>query len=499
MLKRYAAIWFYHLTSDRMVLRRPRLKNTPFVLAAPEHGRMIVTGVSPAAGSQGVTAGMAVADAKVFVPGLEVVDHLPGMEEKLLKVLGLWCLRYTPVIAMDPPGGLILDITGCAHLWGGEKAYLKAMSERLKDKGYHTRIAIADTIGAAWAVSRFGTVPIVESGSQVNVLQSLPPAALRLETGILQRLHKLGLYKTGDLMSMPAPALRRRFGEGLLLRLRQALGNEEEFIQPLQPPLPYEERLSSMEGVRTPAGIALAIQQLLEILCKRLSADGKGLRSAILICYRVDGETIKVQTGTSRATADASHIFRLFELKIPQIDPALGIELFVLQASKVEDMAPFQETFWAGKRGLADKALSELLDRLTVKTGNCIIRRYLPQERYWPERSVKAAVSIMEKPATGWCEDKLRPIYLLAVPQPVEVSAPIPDYPPMLFRYKDKVHKIRKADGPERIEREWWLDKGVHRDYYRVEDEDGQRYWIFRSGHYTAAGHSQWFLHGFFA
>ncbi|QNL48726.1 hypothetical protein H8S90_18335 [Olivibacter sp. SDN3] len=214
----------------------------------------------------------------------------------------------------------------------------------------------------------------------------------------------------------------------------------------------------------------------------------------------MDGRSVQVAIGTSRSTASVRHIFKLFALKIPQIEPALGIELFVLEAPKVEDIDPGQEALWGNEPGLEDVALAELLDRLKGGEGTCSIHRYLPDEHYWPERSVKVTTSIKEKPSTAWYSGRPRPTRLLPNPEPIEVTALIPDYPPMLFRYKGKVHPIKRADGPERIEREWWMDKGEHRDYYYVEDDKGCRYWLFRSGHYGGEDHTrQWYIHGFFA
>ena len=193
----------------------------------------------------------------------------------------------------------------------------------------------------------------------------------------------------------------------------------------------------------------------------------------------------------------STHLFKLFEIKLSTIEPALGIELFVLEAPKVEDHFPLQEKLWEGSGGLEDERLSELLDRLSSRTG-VQATRYLPDEHYWPERSLKPASSLIEKLTTEWRKDKLRPLQLLAIPERIEVTAPIPDYPPMLFQHKGKLHRIIKADGPERIEQEWWLQQGQHRDYYRVEDESGNRYWLFRLGHYDDKTF-QWFIHGFFA
>ncbi len=198
------------------------------------------------------------------------------------------------------------------------------------------------------------------------------------------------------------------------------------------------------------------------------------------------------------ATHNSHHIFKLFETKIDQIEPALGIELFLLEAQKVEDVSPMQESLWEQISGLDNIPLSELLDRVEAKFGNGHVHRYLPDEHYWPERSIKLASSISEKPTTAWKADRPRPVQLLPMPEKIEVAAPVPDYPPMNFRYKGKLHKIIKADGPERIEQEWWLQQGQHRDYYYVEDEEGCRYWLFRLGHYTDKTYG-WFIHGFFA
>jgi protein ImuB len=500
MQKRYLTIWFRHLTTDWLTLRQPELKQVPFVFAIPEHGRKVITATTSAAELQGIQAGMPVADAKAMLPDLQVFDEKPNRAEQLLKAIGKWCIRYTPIVALDLPDGLILDISGCAHLWGGERPYLKEIVNRLRSLGYDTRAAIADTIGTAWAISRFGKVtPIIESAEQTKALLDLPAAALRLEPPVLQRLNKLGLYQIRSFISMPRSALRRRFGESLLLRLAQALGQAEEYIQPLQVPEPWQERLPCLEPIRTRVGIEIAIKRLLETLCLRLQQEGKGLRTAVLKCYRVDGKVIAVEIGTNRASHHTGHLYKLFELKIPSIAPALGIELFVLDALKLEDVSPLQEALWASNPGLDHEELAELLDRLENKVGKGTIHRYLPDEHYWPERSIKEASSLQEPAIIPWRNDRPRPIRILTNPEPIEVTAPIPDYPPMVFRYKGKLHQVKKADGPERIEREWWLEGGEHRDYYNVEDEQGQRYWLFRLGHYAGGETSQWFIHGFFA
>lgn len=498
MRQRFMAIWFRHLLTDGLALRQPKLKNVPFVLVMPLKNRIVITASNLLAEQQGAFTGMSLADARAAVPELVSVDDTAGKAAKLLRLLGLWCIRYTPVVAIDLPDGLLLDISGCPHLWGGERGYLKEIVLKLRNAGFDARAAIAGTPGAAWAVSRFARVsPIVPPEMESQAISSLPPAALRLQAEVLERLQKLGFRAIGPLLSMHAPALRRRFGKDLPLRIDQALGRIEETLVPLVPPVPYVERLPCLEPIRTAIGIGAAIEKLLSGLCLRLQAEGKGLRKAALKCIRVDGHTAQASITTNRGSHNVLHLLKLFYLQIARIEPALGIELFVLEASKVEEMDTVQEQIWAVGRGLADTALAELLDRVAGKVGAEAIRRYLPAEHYWPERAVKVAASLTEAPLAAWPE-QMRPIRLLAAPEPIEVMALVPDNPPKTFTYKDKRHHIVKADGPERIGREWWCDSGEHRDYYAVEDSDGQRYWVFRSGYYDGGG-ARWYLHGYFA
>lgn len=498
MSKRFMSIWFRHLKTDWFIRQQPALKTIPFVLSTPDHSRMIVTAVNIPAQSEGIQTGITVADARALVPSLQVLDDQPELPGKLLQGIANYCIRYTPLVAVDPPDGLIFDATGCAHLWKGEQQYLTTIAKRFKDFGYHTRISIADTIGTAWAMARFGNDrTIVEHEQQTPALLPLPPAALRLEPETIERLEKLGLRTISSFISMPRTALRRRFGKHILLRLDQALGHEPEAIIPVQPIEPYQERLPCLEPIATATGIEIALQRLLDALCKRLMQEEKGLRIAFFKCYRIDGKIEQIDIGTNRPSHNAGHLFKLFENKINSIEPALGIELFTLDAQKVEALSPLQQKMWEQTGGLDNIHLAELLDRIAGKVGADCIHRYVPDEHYWPERSFKKAVSLNEPLQTTWKADRPRPIQLLSKPEPIQVTAPIPDYPPMSFRYKGVLHKLIKADGPERIEQEWWLQEGQHRDYYYVEDEAGQRYWLFRSGHYEAA--YQWFIHGFFA
>ncbi len=500
MARRFVAIWFRYLVTDWFTLRQPQLGNTAFILRAASYGRMVVTAANALAEAQGIHSGMVLADARAILPILQVLDDKPELIEKLLKRIAEWCIRFTPFAAIDPPDGIILDVTGCSHLWDGDEPYLNDIVNRLKARGYHVRAAIADTIGAAWAVARFGTRSfIINPGQQNNALLSLPPAALRLESDTIERLNKLGLRQVKDFIGMPRSALRRRFGNLIITRLNQALGLEEEFIQPVLPIEPYQERLPCLEPIVTATGIEIALQRLLEALCQRLQKEQKGLRLALLKCYRIDGKIQQVHIATNSPSRNVKHLYKLFEIKLPTIEPDLGIELFVLEAPKVEDHAPAQQKLWEAPCGLDNIQLSELMDRLAGKVGSNAIHRFLPDEHYWPERSFKKASSLQEQKTSEWRVDRPRPMQLLATPENIEVTAPVPDYPPMNFRYKGKLHKIKKADGPERIEQEWWIQDGQHRDYYAVEDEEGCRYWLFRLGQYDDKKTHQWFIHGFLA
>jgi len=499
MAQRFVSIWFRHLTTDWFTLRQPPLKKLPFVLRAPSHGRMVITAVNAVALAKGIDTGMVLADARALIPNLEVQDDKPDLIDKLLKRLAEWCIRFSPTVAVDPPDGLLLDATGCAHLWGGDAGYVADITKKLQTRGYDVRVSMADTVGVAWGVARFGKETLViPAGQHWEALMTLPPEALRLETETAERLHKLGLRQAKQFMKMPRASLRRRFGQHFMMRLDMAIGQEMEVIEPVHPIVPYQERLPCLEPIVTATGIAIGLQQLLETLCFRLQQEQKGLRTAVFKGYRVDGKIEQVDIGTHRPSHSVQHLFKLFENKLPTLEPALGFELFVLEAPKVEDHLPAQAQMWTGSGGLDDIRLSELIDRLANRVGMDAIHRYLPDEHYWPERSYKSTTSLQAQPTTTWLPEKLRPLQLLKVPEPIEVTAPIPDYPPMLFRYKGKVHQIVKADGPERIEQEWWLQQGQHRDYYRVEDEAGCRYWLFRLGHYHDKIY-QWFLHGFFA
>ncbi|MFC4213034.1 Y-family DNA polymerase [Pedobacter lithocola] len=498
-MSRYLAVYFTNLLADYLAVKKPELKDKVYVFTMSQSNRIMVTASSREAEKQGIFSRTVLADAKALVPDILAFDDEPDFNKKLLIRIAKWAIRYSPIVSIDLPDGIILDSSGCSHLLGGEEKYLETILSKLQEYGYNCRGSISDTIGTSWAIARLGSKsPIIQPGQQYNALLNLPSLALRLEQHIVQRLNKLGFDKIGKFIQLPASMLRRRFGQELLLRLGQALGTEEEAITPIIVKERFEERLFCLEPISTKTGIEIAVEKLLDALCERLAKEGLGIRSAELKGYRLDGRITETKIGTNQPTHQIPHLAKLFELKIDQIEPDLGIELFVLTATKTEPVHITQEKLWSGKPGLADQSLAQLLDRLAGKVGPQAIRRYIPQAHYWPERSLRPAVSLEEKTEIKWQKSNPRPMEMLHKPASIQVTAPIPDYPPMNFRYKDELHLVRKADGPERIEREWWMEPGEHRDYYILEDDKGRRYWVFRSGHYHEEL-SAWFLHGFFA
>lgn len=492
MPKRFMSIWFRYLLTDWKTVRQPSLKGVPLAFTRPDHGRMLVCTQNLEAVNYGVRQDMTAADAKVIAPGLVLFEDKPGHHLKLLRHFAEWLLRYTPLVMLDPPDGLLLDVTGCTHLKGGETEFVKELVGRLKSLGYTVRPGMADTIGCAWAVAHQAeTGLIVPAGGQRNALVGLSPASLRITGELPVKLNQLGFYTVGDFIHMPRSVLRRRFGNDLVLRLYQALGQEPEFLLPLAEPVPYSERYPMLEPIRTREAIEYHAYALIDTLCKRLYGEGLGLRSATLTYLRIDGKSGQLVIGTNHPSQRTEHVFKMFQQKFEQIEPALGIELFILDATKTEPAIDKQSLLWSAKPDSKSELVAELLDNIAARVGENNIHRYLPAEHYLPEKIAQNTTDLNAQ-AADWLSDKPRPLQLLDPPESIEAMALTPDYPPKQFIHRKQRHIISAADGPERIECEWWEQPDGYRDYFNVEDEEGRRYWIFS----TADKH--WFLHGYF-
>lgn len=462
------------------------------------------------AAEQGLAVGQALTDARALIPDLTVHQAEPAANAKALKALADWCGRYTPWTNTDGDDGLWLDITGCAHLFGGEAGLIDDLVHRLKDLGFTAHPGLADTPGAAWAIARHGNTPIADPGEQNEVLAPLPIEALRLDPDSALLLHRLGLKTVGPLLDLPRATLERRFrspeeGEAVLTRLDQAMGRRDEPLSPLHPIPAFTARLVLAEPVLTAEGMEAVQDRLLANLCHDLAEAQKGARSLTLHAYRVDGEVARIAIAMGRPARDPRHMKRLFQERLETIDLGFGVETALLTADLVEPLLPRQIALQASDRLASNDAIDQLVDRLANRLGEPHIRRLKPYESHIPERAQRR-VPATQNGAEWMTSTRPRPLRLLDRPEPIEVIAEIPESPPKQFIWRRVARRVLHADGPERIEPEWWRQIGQPvqervRDYYRVEDREGRRYWLYREGLYQAEGQSgkpAWFLHGVF-
>lgn len=464
--------------------------------------------VSPEAARLGLCSGQKAAAAMAMVPDLATPDAEPNADAAALTALVDWCVRFSPAVAADPPNGLFLDIGGVAHLWGGEAAMLADFRTRLAGNGLPLRVAIADTPGAAWALAHFGDDSVIAAlGGQAELLKPLPPAALRLAPEAAAQIERLGLRRLGQLMTIPRAPLGRRFGAAVLTRLDQALGHAPEALSFRRPPTPWFDRLAFFEPISAPDDMARVTVDVTTRLCARLEAEGQGARRFEIAFHRVDGRMLTLSVGLSLAGREAVRIARLLQPKLETIDPGFGIEAVSLAAWDVEPVGGRQVQLDAAPGETARDGLAPLVDRLTNRLGPERVWRATPVESHVPERSGARTAVLDARPtsARSWNPEIPRPIRLFRRPEPLEgVIALTPDDPPSQFRWRNRVHRVRRAEGPERIGEEWWradiADVRVDhvRDYYRVEDAEGGRFWLFRAGLYHAGEPAKWWLHGLF-
>jgi protein ImuB len=509
---------------------RRKEEERPAVLAVSIGSRRLVSAVNPAAEALGLRPGLALADARAQLPGLIVEPADPAGDRAALLRLAQWCGRYSPWTVPDGADGVLLDITGCAHLAGGEARLGEELHDRLARRGLTARIGIADSLGGAAAMARGGSaaVTVIAPGETRAALAPLPIRALRLEGEMPAALERLGLRRIGDLYPLSRADLAARFAAALLRRLDEALGEGRAALSPLAPAPPRWVRRSNAEPIATPDDIAAATRLLLEALCRHLGDEALGARLLTLTLHRVDGTAASLAIGTARPSRDVPHLHRLFAERFETIDPGLGIEDMVLAAKTVERLEARQlalpvankpvvpakagiqgdrpsSALDARFRGNDEIVLADdvaiLVDRLANRLGARQVGRLVPQESHLPERAQRFLFAFAPAPGMAWRGDKIRPVRLLPRPEPVEAVAPVPDDPPLMFRWRRRLHRVRRAEGPARILGEWWRgarEAELLRDYYRVEDEAGRRYWLFRAGLYRPGARARWFLHGFF-
>lgn len=447
---------------------------------------------------------MPAAKAQALVAGLVVMDADPIADTQALERLALWALqRYAPIVAADPPDGLVIDTTGADHLHGGEELMLSGMVNRFFVSGITARAAVADTWGAAHACARFLANPtfIVPSGAQADVMRDLPIAALRLDPDIVDALRVLGFKTIGDVASQPRAPLTLRFGPELGRRLDQAAGNIAEPIDPLRTPELIEVRRAFGEPIGAAETIARYTAKLVERLVGLLEEQGLGARRIDLLFHRVDSTYQAIRAGTAKPVRDVKRLTRLLTDRINTVDPGFGIEIMSLTATHVEPLVARQVISSLIEEPEAD--VSSLIDILGNRIGERRLYRVAPVASDVPERSVARIAPMLPDDGETWPDHWPRPTRLLPYPEPIETIALLPDHPPVSFTWRGVRRRVRRADGPERVFGEWWkrdAELAAVRDYFQVEDDAGERYWIFRSGdgEHNETGSQRWFLHGVF-
>jgi protein ImuB len=480
----------------------------PFALLETVRAVRRLSAVSWEAARLGLHSGQKATDAMALVPELVTAEAEPEADAAALTALVDWCVRFSPAVASDAPDGLFLDVTGVDHLWNGEAQMLRDFRSRLSSSGLPFRCSIADTPGAAWALAHFGEDgAIAPPGGQAALLAPLPPAAMRLSTETWAQIERLGLRQVGQLMAIPRAPFARRFGRVALARLDQALGREKEALTFRRPPTPWFARLPFAEPISTPEDMARVTFDVTAKLCARLETEGRGARRFEVCFHRVDGKALPLGVGLSLPGRDAARIAKLFVPKLETVDPGFGIEVVTLTAQDVEPISGRQARLDSGREATVEEGLAPLVDRLVNRLGEDRVWRATPVESHVPELAVGRARPLAPPPqARPWDPAAPRPTRLFRRPEPVEaVMALTPDDPPTQFRWRGQLHRVRRAEGPERIGEEWWKGAiedvriGHIRDYYRVEDEAGARFWLFRAGLYGEPDTPpKWWMHGLF-
>lgn len=513
-LRRWLAVWLPFLPADalrRLARERGEAGEKPdealLVLTHKVKGAARVAAMGPAAAAAGVTAGAALADVRARLPDIVVADHDPFADARMLERLADDCERFSPVVAIDAPDGLVLDITGCAHLFGGEARLLAELRGRFRRYGFHARMTIAGAPDAARALARFGRIAIVPVGADEAETRLLPVAALGLPDDIRIALVRAGLKTLDDLASRPSLPLSARFGEDVARRLRRMFGQGANPVTPrrIAPSCIAERRFP--EPVGRIEDIEATLADLMAELSDTLMQRREGGRRFEASFFRADGIVRRIAIETGQPTRDAKAVLRLYHERLEAladpVDPGFGFDVIRFAATETEPHAPAQASLDGRVQEEGDVA--DLVDRLSARFGRTRVLRFVGVDTHDPDRAARLAPAVEHRGDAPWPapepeEPPKRPLQLFASPQPVEVTAEVPDGPPRTFRWRRVEHRVMRWEGPERIAPEWWRDPSAPtRDYFRIEDEHGRRFWLFRAGLYERETDApRWYVHGLF-
>jgi protein ImuB len=522
--RRILSLWLPRLPTDR-IRRRARSNgdalddSNPCIVVAKQNNALQITALNDAAAKLGLEIGLPLANTRAVCPDIQVVDADPAADSATLAHIADWCDRFTPLVALDAPHGLFLDITGCAHLFGGEAALMEMLCSALKVQGFLSSAAIAGTAVCARTLSHYSHGRIVADGAEVAAVRPLPVFTLGADDAITRGLRRAGLTTIGDVAARARHEITARFGADFTSLLEQALGHSDAPISPRKPLPDYIVEQRFPEPVATDGVIAATLGHLARTLVSVMDRQGKGARRLEASFFRTDGavRTITVETGLPVTRGEV--VDRLFRERLDAIadplDPGFGFDLIRLAAGRTEIVVQQQRDLDVHVHD--NDELAALIDRIAARLGSRRVVVHLPVDSHIPERAMEiapaqhhlAAATQAMWPERIASEPPLRPLRLFDRPEPIKVSAAeFPDKPPKEFTWRRVLHTVVHAEGPERVAMEWWRSHArmPTRDYFRIEDESGQRFWLFRDGLYgeirDADGESvapTWFMHGLFA
>ncbi|MFZ5678314.1 MAG: DNA polymerase Y family protein [Bradyrhizobiaceae bacterium] len=524
-VRRILSLWLPRLPTDRLKRQLSGQDAAPddarpCVVVGKLNNALQISALNDAAADIGLEIGLPLANARAVCPDVEVFDADEAADAKLMEAIADWCDRFTPLVALDAPDGLLLDISGCAHLFGGEAAMLRNVCGLLARQGFVVNAAIASTPVCARTVARAARSCIVPDGEEARAVARLPVYALGADDAITRGLRRAGLKTVGDVAARAPHELAARFGAAFVSLLQQALGQADAPISPRKPLPDFMVEKRFAEPVATDTVIAAILSGLAQMLVAAMDKQGKGARKLEASFFRTDGAVRTITVEAGQPVTRVNVVDRLFRERLDALadplDPGFGFDLIRLSASRVEIVVQEQRDFDTRTRD--NDEVAALADRLAARLGGRRVVVHLPQDTHIPERAALAvpaqqhlaAASSAEWPARAEAEPPLRPLRLFERPEEIKVTAAaVPDGPPPRFTWRRATHAVVRVEGPERIAMEWWRQKPetLTRDYFRVEDAEGMRFWIYRDGLYgselvTDEGEPvqpKWFVHGLFA
>jgi protein ImuB len=521
--RRYLALWFPLLSTDRVRIGRQksrlarqgengrleRRSDWPLVLCANQGGTPRIKALDRKAAAAGLTIGMTLAAARAYTTSLDIEDSDTDADARLLGALAGLCEVFTPLVAHSKADGVMLDVSGCTHLFGGEEALLQRAIRRIARLGIETRACMATTPDTARALAIFGQGGCVPAGGEEAAVRPLPVTALDMEAKTTVALSRAGLRTIGDLANRPSRVLTARFGPALTIQLGRILGREDIRITSIRPAPACMAERHFPEPLGHMDSIMPVLARLSRDMAAALERQGTGGRLFEAAFFRSDGAVRRLMVETMQPLRDPVMLLRLITLKMDALadplDPGFGFDAVRLSALRLEDRPQHQAEIEG--RGVEEDTAEALIDRLIARFGRTAVLRLVERDTHDPVRAsaclsflTGASGAEISEPKPG--EPPLRPLTLFEPPQPVEAMAEVPDGPPLQFRWRRVLHAVTRAEGPERIAPEWWCARqnAAMRDYYRIEDQEGRRFWLFREGLYgDPVGPPRWFMHGLFA